>query len=422
MKAKIINFFKTIFPVNSTELFVLLFFMVVYGVFGWFIANQFRLVYDDRIPWDAYFSFDNYSIIVSGGAWERHPFSNYFFNVIREAALWISGGKTNATFRIALSMFSTITVAFTMLQCYKYFRNIIKLPLSVSLFLLLFFGLFTTPILLSFTPETYTFSFFLLVFFNYFAALKLSQEKKIGLIPLTCFSILIGGLTITNIVKVYIPVLFEKDLFRKWKHFGRTILYGIISVGVFVLLYLWRLDFRLQLIINQTSSQYERFSKPKVTPLWDMMTSWFWGGSMLFPSFITRDYTSRTGFEYKALFMDVYSSWASYLFVALIALLLIWSLISNYKNKLVLILGLSLLCDIIIHCVLKFGLHTSYIYGGHFIFVVPMLLGWLFYSQKENPKTISALWVVLIILFAYLGFNNIYRLTEFITFASRYYN
>ena len=66
-EGKIINFFKTIFPVNSTELFVLLFFMVVYGVFGWFIASQFRLVYDDRIPWDAYFSFDNYSIIVSGG-------------------------------------------------------------------------------------------------------------------------------------------------------------------------------------------------------------------------------------------------------------------------------------------------------------------------------------------------------------------
>ncbi|MFN8364349.1 MAG: DUF6080 domain-containing protein [Cloacibacterium normanense] len=30
---------------------------------------------------------------------------------------------------------------------------------------------------------------------------------------------------------------------------------------------------------------------------------------------------------------------------------------------------LSFFVDIIIHCVLKFGLHTSYIYGGHFIFL-----------------------------------------------------
>ena len=111
--------------------------MVVYGVFGWFIASQFRLVYDDRIPWDAYFSFDNYSIIVSGEPGNVTHFL-IIFNIIRESALWISGGKTNATFRIALSMLSTITVAFTMLQCYKYFRNIIKLPLSISLFLLLF--------------------------------------------------------------------------------------------------------------------------------------------------------------------------------------------------------------------------------------------------------------------------------------------
>ncbi len=67
--------------------------MVIYSVFGWFIADQFRLVYDDRVPWDAYFSFDNYSIVTTGGGWERHPFSNYFFDLIREAALWLSGGK-----------------------------------------------------------------------------------------------------------------------------------------------------------------------------------------------------------------------------------------------------------------------------------------------------------------------------------------
>nr|WP_260142014.1 DUF6080 domain-containing protein [Elizabethkingia anophelis] len=421
MKAKFINFFKTIFPVSSTELFVLLFFMVIYSVFGWFIADQFRLVYDDRVPWDAYFSFDNYSIVTTGGGWERHPFSNYFFDLIRDAALWLSGGKTNATFRIVLSLFSATAISFTMLQFYKYFRNIIKLPLSVNLFLLLFFSLFTTPILLSFTPETYTFSFFLLVLFNYFAALKLSQEKRIGLLPLTGFGILIGGLTITNLVKVYIPVLFEKNLFGKWKNIGKAILNAIISVGIFIFLYLWRLDFRIQLIIEQTSTQYEKFSKPKVTPLWDMMTSWFWGGSILFPSFIVRDYESKTGFQYKGLFMDVYSSWVSYLFIAIITVLIIWGFVANYKNKLVQVLGLSLLCDVIIHCVLKFGLHTSYIYGGHFIFVVPMLLGWLFYSQRGDPKTISALWAVLIILFAYLGFNNIYRLIEFITFANQYY-
>ena len=72
-------------------------------------------------------------------------------------------------------------------------------------------------------------------------------------------------------------------------------------------------------------------------------------------------------------------------FIAIITVLIIWGFVANYKNKLVQVLGLSLLCDVIIHCVLKFGLHTSYIYGGHFIFVVPMLLGWLF-TAREGIK------------------------------------
>ncbi len=177
MKAKFFNF-KTIFPVTATELFVLLFFIAVYMSFGWFIASEFRLVYDERVPWDAYFSFDNYSIVNTGGGWERHPFSIYLFDVIRDIALYISGGKTDSTFRIVLMAFSATTVAFTMLQFYKYFRNIIKLPVAINLFLLLFFSFFTTPVLLSFTPETYTYSFFPSGIFQLFCGIKTHSGKE----------------------------------------------------------------------------------------------------------------------------------------------------------------------------------------------------------------------------------------------------
>jgi hypothetical protein len=35
---------------------------------------------------------------------------------------------------------------------------------------------------------------------------------------------------------------------------------------------------------------------------------------------------------------------------------------------------------------MRFGLHTSYIYGGHFVFVYPLLIGWLFYAYRSSPK------------------------------------
>jgi hypothetical protein len=82
---------------------------------------------------------------------------------------------------------------------------------------------------------------------------------------------------------------------------------------------------------------------------------------------------------------------------------------------------ISFLMDIIIHCIMKFGLHTAYIYGGHFVFIYPLLLGWLFYAYKESPKTLSFLTAVFCILLVYLITNNYLRMSEFFWFLNKYY-
>lgn len=418
---KILSFLKIIFPSTKTEILIFLFFVILYGGNAWFIAENFRIVYDDRIPWDAYFSFDNRAIIQTGGGFERHPLSNYFFNNVRDFALWLSGNRYNAVFRLVLALFSTLTVALANVQIFKYLNNIIGIPLKISFVILAFYGLFVTNILLSFTPETYTYTLLVLSVFNYYSAIKIRSEKPISFGATVLGSVVVGGLTITNIVKVYIPFLFEKDIFRSWKKMGLAILKIIVSAGVFMLLFLLRLDFNFQNFFNKTGEQYDKFSQPKVTPLWDMISSWFFGGNILFPGFVIRDYHNKQGFFYKALFMDVYTSAASYIFVGLVLGLIIWSIVNNYKNKLIWILVISFSVDILIHCVLKFGLHTSYIYGGHFVFVYPLLIGWLFYSLKDKQNLVSLVYGLLLILTVYLGFNNIFRLEEFYQFLETYY-
>ncbi|MDN5626625.1 MAG: DUF6080 domain-containing protein [Weeksellaceae bacterium] len=418
---KILSFLKIIFPSTKTEILIFLFFVILYGANAWFIAENFRIVYDDRIPWDAYFSFDNRAIIQTGGGFERHPLSNYFFNTVRDFALWLSGNRYNAVFRLVLALFSTLTVALANVQIFKYLNNIIGIPLKISFVILAFYGLFVTNILLSFTPETYTYTLLVLSVFNYYSAIKIRSEKPISFGAAILGSVVVGGLTITNIVKVYIPFLFEKNIFRSWKKMGFAILKIIISACVFMLLFLLRLDFNFQNFFNKTGEQYDKFSQPKVTPLWDMISSWFFGGNILFPGFVIRDYHNKQGFFYKALFMDVYTSAASYIFVGLVLGLIIWSIVNNYKNKLIWILVISFSVDILIHCVLKFGLHTSYIYGGHFVFVYPLLIGWLFYSLKDKQNLVSLVYGLLLILTVYLGFNNIFRLEEFYQFLETYY-
>lgn len=421
MKQKFTDFLKTVFPATKFEIFLFILFLIAYGILGTVIALNYRIVFDDRIPWDAYFSFDNRAIVMTGGGFERHPLANYYFGWIREFSFLFSNGKKDEVFRLVLVWCGNVAVSLSLVQIYKYLKNIITLPKKISVLIVFFFSFFTTPILLSFTPETYTYTLFFLVLFNYYAALKLRKEEKMPAVALTLAAVSIGGLTITNIVKVYIPLLFEKNVFQNWRKFGNLFFRVLISVSVFVLLFLYRLDFKFLNFLNKSGQQYEKFSTPKATPLWDMIASWFFGGNMLFSSFALRDYHSLKGFQFKALFMDVYSSVISYVFVGLILILILWSFARNFKNKFVQILMISFLVDIVIHCILKFGLHTSYIYGGHFIFVVPLMLGWLFYGYKDSPKTISFLYVTVSILFFYLAMNNIFRMVEFFDFLEKYY-
>lgn len=421
LKLKIKEIVKLIFPSTWQELILFLIFFGAYGSFAYYLAAHFRIVYDERIPWDAYFSFDNRSIVTSGGGFERHPLSNYFFSWIQDFALWISDGKKDAQFRIVLALLSSFTISLSLIQIFKYLKNIIQLPNLISYAILGLFSLFTTNILLSFTPETYTYTLLLLCLFNYYVAQQFKNEKSLSFVAVTFAGVTIGGLTITNIIKVYLPQLFQKNLFWNWRKIGIEVSKVAVSVAVFLLLFLYRLDFNLMNFFNKTGEQYEKFSKPKVTPLWDMIYSWFFGGNMLFSSFVVRDYHNTKGFEYKAIFMDVFSNWSSYVAVGIIVFLIVWSYFRNFKNSLVQILFWSFCFDILIHCVLKFGLHTSYIYGGHFIFVYPLLIGWLFYSYKASPKVLSGLLALVIVLIVYFGANNYIRLQEFIDFLQVYY-
>ena len=195
----------------------------------------------------------------------------------------------------------------------------------------------------------------------------------------------------------------------------------IFTFACFILLYLNRIDFRYKTIFSKTNEQYEKFSNVKSTPIWDMILSYFFGGNVLFSNFIIRDKHNMQGYHYKGVVMDVYSSWIPYVFMTVLLGLVLWSYYKNFKNKLVQVLMISFLFDIVIHCVMRFGLHTSYIYGGHFAFVYPLLLGWLFYTYKESPKMMSFLAMIFCIVFVYLIVNNYLRMTEFFWFLNQYY-
>ncbi|WP_407402787.1 DUF6080 domain-containing protein [Chryseobacterium sp.] len=421
IKSKFFNFFKIVFPSTFTELGVFVFFILAYGFLGSYIGLNYRIIFDSRIPWDAYFSFDNKAIVMTGGSFERHPLSYYYFNWMRESILYFTEGKYNESFRLILAGISNLVISLSLVHIFKYLKNSIQLPLFYTLLIVFFYSLFSTNILLSFTPETYTYTLLLLIIYNYYTAIKFQKDEKIAGSALMLAGITIGGLTVTNFVKIFIPIIFQEGLFTQWKKFLKAVFRVIISVVAFVLLYLNRIDFKYENILSKSNEQYEKFSNVNSTPIWDMIYSYFLGGNILLTSFIVREKHNMKGFYFKALFMDVYSTPIAYIFIGILLSLIIWSYYKNFKNKLVQIIMISFLVDILIHCVFRFGLHTSYIYGGHFIFIFPMLLGWLFFSYKNSPKIIVFITFLLITMTTYLLMNNALRMSEFIDFLDLYY-
>ena len=422
IKQNILSFLKFVFPSQKIEWIIFLVFFIIYGIIGWYISQNFRIIFNKNIPWDAYFSFDNKAIVMNGGGVERHPLAKYWFDGIRNLALTYSDGKFDAEFRWILALLSNLAISLNIVLVFKYLRNIIHLPILISVSIIAFYGVFFTNIILSFTPETYTYTLLFLVLFNYYATKKLQQNEKISTVPLVFSGVFIGGLTITNLSKVFIPIIFEKKIFQKPKVFFNAIFRGLITIVIFIILFLNRVNFDYKLILNKTEEQYEKFSKLKNVPVWDMISSWFFGGNIFVSSLYTLDYKSKAGFEYKAIFMDVFSNWTLYLATFLVIILIFWSYLVNFKNKLVQIVFLSFVVDIIIHCILKFGLNISYIYGGHFIFVYPILIGWLFYYYRDKTGFTNALFAITILLFSFTLLNNFYRFNELFILLQKFYS
>jgi hypothetical protein len=322
-------------------------------------------------------------------------------------------------FSLVFTLLCAVNVALGIVQVFKYLNNIIKLEPALIRLLIIFYTFFSTNILLSFTPETYTFSIFLLSFYTYVTALILSQGKKISVFFTAVMGIFIGGETVTNLVKVFIPVLFENIKFSVKKIISSGVKI-LISVGVFILLYLWRRDWDYLKILAKSTSQYEKFSNPKGETWLDMAASYFFGGNMLFSSFIVKNLRFFK-IHYKGLYYHIYDHPLQYIFYILVFIFMVWALLANRKNKLLYILWLSFLIDAVIHCFMKFGLWVSFIYGGHWVFVVPLLIGWLFHAYRKNKIIYPVLFVILSLITVYLVANNIYRMTEFFNFVNLYY-
>lgn len=404
---------KLIIPNSKAEYFLLFLFIILYYPLGIYLSLNTDII-DEKYVFDLYFSFDNaVNMYYGADLYETHPLTSTFYFPIRTIYLLLNYFSFySKIYTLFVTFLCSIIVSYSNLFIFKYLKNIIKLNVKYCYSITLFYAFFSGNIILSFTPDSFTFSLFLLSMNVYIASYFIDKNKTLSYGYYIVAGTLIGGQTITNIPKVLIPVIFEKKLLKK------NVIYflkklSIISLILFIIIILIPFKFNLYHfiafnIVRQRVFKVENFST------FDSFTSYFFGGNMLLPS-LKIDNSPWKWITNQGIYLNLYDSIYQYLFVFSVLGLILWSIIKNLKNKLLWILLLSWGVDLCLLLIFKLSLNESFIYGGHFIFVIPLIIGWLFYKLKNSFQKILNYFLILLILI--LIFNNGCRIYQFIQLA-----
>lgn len=405
------NILRLLLPSSRAESYLLVVVTVFYFLFGLYISLNTSIIYNPELGVDIYFSYDN-SLIYRRG-YENiigHPlmvFITYPFIFIGNCIAAVLGDLTFKT--VFLALICSLLISSSVLYINRYLREIIQLRKNISYLITFLYVFMSTNLILSFTPESFTISSFLLCFVFYYYSKSIQEQKDVPFSVNLIFAALIGGVTITNAAKAVVPMLYLK---RKPKTLIRQILI-ILCFFIVVYLLLW-------LFTNQKITFLERVSRFRLESdnICYYITDLFLGAPMFFPEMNTVYYGHSWGeiTDIQTISLDVYHYWWQYLFVGIIFILMIASVIFNYRNKYVQMIALCFGVDIVIHIIIRYGLADPFIYGAHWIFCVPLLLGWLYKSMNKNLE--RWMLVLLCLLFVALLINNLYRIKEFVTLAT----
>lgn len=418
-----VGFFRLFLPLDKKETLIFGGFLAFYLFISLYFAFFSSLIDNPTKETDLYFSLDNPLIFKYGRSHiSGHPLTIIFyypFVILGNFLASIIGLKAKTVLFAALS---SVMVSLSCLYVNRYARTIAELNDKTALLITTFFALFSTNLILSFTPETFTLSLFFLSFCAYYFASFIKEKRAIPLgSSIFLSSICLGGVTVTNFVKGLIPMLFSNE--KKSTVIKKSLLIILSFFGILILtqITLYLADGRSFYLLMVEHQQV--FTSRGDESFFSYLTHVFgnfWGAPIFFSEVMDLTYYSpavqqnismlnATGFRF----------WWQYLYIGILSGALIWAIVRNYKNRLMQVLVLLLAVDLGIHGVLKFGINTPFIYGGHWVYIVPLMLAWFFKDiQGKNMKTIHILFIGFITL---LAINNGFRMVEFAQLANQMY-
>lgn len=367
----------TLFPCSLAEVLLFILFFSIYGAIGYQLLYHTDLIDVQTGAAGSYLGYDNlFHLKTNGGSFDiSHPFFSLFhlakYVLVKPFVLFF-GDQARAVVCLVL-MNLLISGGLTIL--YRYLKQISSLSVKRATLLTLFAGSFFTTVVLSFTTETYPFAFFLLLF----SLLMLSREYKLtGHIKgrtILFLTFLCGGITITNAAKPATAVFLNRTPFLNKIRTGIKVMLPFLA-GVVLIFGLYTL--KVHFLSPEESSPIEEASKLNQYFIHDSTFSKqaftdFWGNTVL-----------STPLTLQAVDNEIVLRPSEYLngiqnaIVAFLLILIATSAFLNLGNKYVQLLLMYLGIDLIIHFIIRYGMNEAILFGGHWMFAIPILLGWLY--------------------------------------------
>lgn len=403
------DIFKAFLPENKSEISVFLFFFLLYLSYSILIAVNTSVIDYKDLLYDVYFSFDNPIIYRQGYVYlEGHPLMMFMTmpfihigNIL--ASLWGYKAKT-----VFLAIICNILISLSTIYVFRYLKKVIGLKGYINYLLILLYGFTATNLILCFTPESFTITAFFLSFTIYFYSYYIKKNKAIRLASNTFFAVILGGITITNFVKGIIPILFSSN--NKKVIFRKIVLVGAIFSTIIIWMQI-QYDF-IDLIQNRLAGN---ISVPARGNYFEKLFEWLYAGPIFFPEIMILE-IKIDGLPFGAISVDFYHHWWQYLFAVSLFIILMSSAYINRRNKLVQLILLCLLVDVCIHGIIRYGIRDAFIYGGHWVLFVPLLIGWG-YQAIITKRTKSYAKIILTLLLVMMILNNTIQLASFIKLA-----
>lgn len=296
---------------------------------------------------------------------------------------------------------SIIGVVFLFLIMY----DCLKLKIKTSFLLSLIFLFSSTIIISSTLIETFVFSSSLLILSYYFISKKKYYISGV-------LGALIFGVTITNIIPWAIMVLFLVGI-KDYKNLFKIAVSALVALLIFTgIIYLYNSDYITVYFTNcyKTIKYNAEYFEAKFNAV--MIIKYFFYYLFVAPFFYINTVNSRPDGLFHR--QSVYFEPSANIFIIILSVLLLLGIIllaiklfSKDRDRNILCCLTIIFYNILLHGVLKFGLHEGFLYAPHILFAYIIMFALLFKHFPKYNKHISYFAFIFLIIQLFNNFRFI---------------